>query len=436
MNITSASKVANLSSWRRSRWVMVRCVAAVAIAGAGVGGCASETRTEMSAPKLAEISAADTVEMRDTFRAAIGRMIARAEAEDASQDDTSSGVLDVLAISGGGDYGAFGAGFLVGWGQAADAAHRRPDFDVVTGVSTGALLAPFAYVGTDEACRHVETFYRNPRKDWIKSRGPLFFMPNNPSFMAIRGLERDVRAAVDEPFVAQMAAESAKGKLLIISATDLDLGRQHFWDVGPEAEAAVASGTPDRIDRIMMASAAIPAVFPPVEIDDSLYADGGVTANVFVRLEPHSPDGFVQRWLRAHPGRPLPKVRYWIIINNQLSQPPKTVQPKWMKIAAPSLATSIRSATIAEIRWLAAQVDYVNAVYKSDIEVRVVAIPDEWRAKNSGDFLQETMESLSDLGRQMGADPNSWSVWASPSRPGGVPPREGVVPAPRAGASP
>ncbi len=390
-------------------------------------GCAEPARKSRTDAQLQEIALADSEQARETFRTAIGRLMSRVDRETQSASDSSPAVIDILAMSGGGDFGAFGAGFLVGWGTATDPSYRRPDFDVVTGVSTGALLAPFAFVGTDEACQHVEQFYRDPKKDWIQSRGLLFFLPSNPSFMAIRGLERDIRTAVSEQFVQQIAEQSRQGKILIISATNLDLGRQHFWDVGPEAEAAVSSGKPDRVDRIMMASAAIPAVFPPVELDGALYADGGVTANVFVRLEPHTPDGLLQRWMKERPNTPLPKVRYWVIINNQLTQPPTTVQRKWPAVMSPSLATAIRSATIAEVRWLAAQTDYVNAVYHTDIEVRVTAIPSDWRPKSAGDFLKETMESLSDLGRKMGADPNSWSIWASPSRPGGVPSREGFT---------
>jgi hypothetical protein len=346
----------------------------------------------------------------------IERLIARAVEEQQTASESAPAVLDLLALSGGGDYGAFGAGFLVGWGEAADPAWRRPEFDGVSGVSTGAMLAPFAYVGTDRACRTVENFYRNPKADWVQDRGPFFFFPSNPSFMVIQNLERDLRDAIDGRLVDQMAQQSRKGKVLMISATDLDFGRQKCWDVGAEAEVASASGNRDRLARILMASSAIPVAFPPVDIDGHLYADGGVTANVFLRLDPRSPDGFLQRWIKVHPGRPLPRVRYWIIINNQLAQPPQTVQSRWPAIVSPSLATAIRSATVSEIRWLAAQADYVNAAWNADIEVRVVAIPDDWRPPVAGDFKRETMVSLSDLGRKMGADPKSWRVWAAPDR--------------------
>jgi len=210
-------------------------------------------------------------------------------------------VLNILAMSGGGDWGAFGAGVLVGWGKVSDPALRRPDFDAVTGVSTGAMLAPFAFVGTDEACLTVETFYRNPKKDWTEERGLLFFMPSNPSFMTIPGLTRDLDGVIDEKSVAQMAAQSRAGKVLAISATDLDLGRQRFWEVGTEAQAATVTGNLDRVHHILLASAAIPAVFPPMGVGESIYCDGGVTANVFLKLDWKSPASFIQQWRTANP---------------------------------------------------------------------------------------------------------------------------------------
>ncbi|MBS0195882.1 MAG: patatin-like phospholipase family protein [Planctomycetes bacterium] len=400
----------------------LRCVFQASLLAAAVGlawtacGCGAPPRPTLTDAQLQDRSDADAQESQKVLQSAIGGILTRMEEKARTATDSEPAVLNILALSGGGDYGAFGAGLLVGWGSNPQPAGRRPDFDAVTGVSTGALLAPFAYVGTDEAYLKVESFYRNPRRNWVQDRGLLFFLPHNPSFMIVKGLEKDINLAISKPFVDEMAAQSANGKLLIISATDLDLGRQKFWDVGQVAAAASSTGNLERLHKILMASAAIPAIFPPVAVDDSLYADGGVTANVFLRLDPHSPGGFVQRWIAMHPGKPLPKTRYWIIINNQLSQTPKTVQPKWPAVMAPALATAVRSATIAEVRWLSAQVDYVNAVYDSDIEVWVAAIPDDWRPPAQGAFVKETMESLADLGRKMGADSKSWRRWNTPVR--------------------
>ncbi len=376
-----------------------------------LSGCGAATRPELTAEQLREVSAADLADTQEIFRDGIGRLIARVEREG---KDGAEPIIDILALSGGGDYGAFGAGFLTGWGSVPDPAWRRPEFDVVTGVSTGALLAPFAFVGDEKSLSVVEDFYRNPRKDWVRERGALFFLPSNPSFATIPGLERDIRAVMDAQFVANVADRSSDGALLLVSATDLELGRQKYWNVGVEAEKARVSGNETKMEDMMLASAAIPGVFPPRQIGDSVYADGGVSANVLLKLDPRNPAGFVQRWKAAHAGAPLPKVRYWIIINNQSSHQPKTVQIKWPAVVSPSLATAIRSATLAEVRWLSAQADYVNLKYNAKIEVRVVSIPDEWRPPVEGSFVKESMTSLADLGRKLGADPKSWTLWSAP----------------------
>jgi len=402
----------------RAPGVRLAAGAGLALAAAvALAGCSTaKTRTEHNDAEMKSIGATKMQDAAQTFGRTVGKVIARMERE---SESSGGGTLDFLALSGGGDYGAFGAGFLVGWGQSADPAMRRPDFDVVSGVSTGALLAPFAFVGTDESCAQVESFYRDPKPDWLRERGLLYFLPYNPSLMEIPGLERDIRKAIDGPFIEKIADRSREGKALVVSATDLDFGRQMLWDVGAEAERADTKEGHDKVQRILLASSAIPAIFPPVEIGDSVYADGGVTANVLVKLDVKSPHALIPRWKAMHPGKPLPKVRYWIIFNNQMHQPPKTVQIKWPKVMGPSLATAIRSATIAELRWLAAEADYANAVHGTDIEVRVVAIPDDWRPPVEGDFKVETMKSLTDVGRKLGADPNSWQLWASKDKPQG-----------------
>lgn len=376
-------------------------------------GCGAPARPVMTPDEFQALARTDHQTLVETMSAANDRMVERVDRRIAASSDGTT-TINILALSGGGSNGAFGAGVLVGWGKVTDPEWARPDFDVVTGVSTGAQIAPFAFIGTDERYQEVEDFYRNPKKDWIQERGLLFFLPSNPSFATIPGLSRDVRKAVDQGFVEEIAARSSEGKLLIISATDLDFGRQQVWDVGLEAEEAVRSRDPERVPTIMLASAAIPVAFPPISLEESIYADGGVTANVFVRLDPRNPEAFIPRWMAANPGKPLPKFRYWIIVNNSLAHIPNTVQERWPAIASPAIEISIRSGTLAEINWLAAEADFVNAAYGADIEVRVMAIPNDWRPLVKGSFKKENMDSLADLGEKMGADPASWQVWASP----------------------
>jgi hypothetical protein len=374
---------------------------------------------------------ADAAESAEDFARAVEKVKVRAE-----QKALAGQPLDILALSGGGDWGAFGAGFLVGWGEAPGE-WRRPTFDVVTGVSTGALLAPYALFGDDESCQQIDSFYRNPKDDWVTKRGLLFFLPGRSSLMKIKGLERDVRSEVDREFVDRLARESRAGRVLAISATDADQGAQKLWDLGAEAEAATDDAGIDRVQRILLASAAVPGAFPPVEIGDGLYVDGAVTANVLLRLDPRSPQALFQRWRAEHGDRPMPEIRYWVIINNQLRPAPAVVQPKWTSVVTASLMIASRSATIAQLRWLASEADNINASFGTKITVRVAAIPDDWRPPVAGSFARETMESLADLGRALGSDPSSWMVWASPDHGAELSPVRSIVPQsmPSAGAS-
>ncbi len=383
-----------------ARWTAIAACAVGIFSGTGCGASKRQVRTE---EQLVAMQTAELAAQRSEFSDAMARLLDRVGA-------MADPVLNVIALSGGGDKGAFGAGVLVGWGQAATPEDRRPAFDVVTGVSTGSMLAPFAFVGTDEVCATVENFYRNPRKDWVRSRGPLFFMPSNPSFATIQGLERDVIGGLDNAFIDQIVRASDDGRMLMVASTNLEMGTQRVWKLGHYARLAQAERDPSLVSDLMLASSSIPAAFPARELNGFLHSDGGVTANVLLRLDPDAPEGFLQQWRRRFPERPLPRVRYWILINDQMVQPPQTVQSTWPAVIAPAIATSIRSATMSEIRWLVAQARYVNLAYDADIEVRMISIPLAWRPPVAGTFKEQTMRDLSDIGRRMGADLAAWEL--------------------------
>lgn len=370
-------------------------------------GCGSSRQVPEA--ELVELEKKDDAAFHAEFRAAVDRLFKRIEKRIAESPDKPI-TIDILALSGGGDYGAFGAGLLVGW-KDAPGEFRRPDFDVVTGVSTGSMLAPFAYVGTDESYKAIEDFYRNPRSDWVEMHWPFFFFPTNASFATIPGLTRDIHGALNPEFAKAMAAQSEQGKILLIAASNIDLSKQRYWDMGPLAVQGAKEGNLNEVERRMLASSAIPVVFPPVKIGEFLYVDGGVTANVLLKLDPKAPDGFIQVWRTRFAGKPLPNLRYWIVFNNQVHPAPEVVAERWPSIVSPALAMSIRSGTLAEVRWLASEAMYVNVEYGANIEVRVAAIPDDWRPPVPGDFKKETMDSLAELGQKMGADPTSWTLW-------------------------
>lgn len=190
---------------------------------------------------------------------------------------------DYLAISGGGANGAFGAGFLKGWSKRGN----RPEFEVVTGVSTGALAAPFIFLGTkyDTELEKIYTVYGD--RDIMRSRG--IFGVFGSALYDNAPLRALISNHVTDDVVDAMAAEYRMGRRLLVQTTNIDAQRPVVWDIS----AISASQRQDRRDlivNILLASASIPAVFPPVrlpvhtangEVYEELHVDGGVSAQVF-----------------------------------------------------------------------------------------------------------------------------------------------------------
>lgn len=316
-------------------------------------------------------------------------------------------MLDVLILSGGGDYGAFGSGFLRGWGTVKSPGLQRPEFDAVTGVSTGALIAPFAFVGNDDAYRRVDELYRNPRPTWVRERNLLAFLLNEHPFYDISGLEDEIRQAVDAKLIAEIAAGAENGRVLAVGATNIDFGTQHAFVLSETAQVARTTGEFHAFQDALLASSAIPIAFPPREIEGHLYVDGGLSSNILFSGDPESATGFTALWRARYPDRRMPKIRYWVIVNNQMLAPPKVVQPRWSSIGGPTVDTAIRASTAASLRELSLLVRLQRAS-GIESEWRWVSIPDDWRPPEEGFFNQESMRNLSDLGYRMGCDPTSW----------------------------
>ena len=189
-----------------------------------------------------------------------------------------------LAISGGGDNGSFAAGLLVGWTEAGD----RPVFKLVTGISTGALIAPFAFLGPEYDAKLKEVYTSISPEDIYESR-PFLEIIFSDAAADNAPLLNLVRQLANQDMLDAIAAEYAKGRLLLIATTDLDARRPVIWNIGEIA----ASGHPNALDlfhSILVASASIPGAFPPimfdVEVDGTPYqemhVDGGAMAQTFV----------------------------------------------------------------------------------------------------------------------------------------------------------
>jgi len=187
-----------------------------------------------------------------------------------------------LALSGGGMNGAYGAGFLIGWTARGD----RPNFDIVTGISVGALIAPMAFLGP-RYDRRLERIFANLAVQRTTGPGVLAALLGAPAIADNRSLRSAIAQIVDEQALNEIAAEHRAGRRLFIGTTNLDAERPVVWDIGAIANSNIVNRL-ELVQTIMLASAAVPGIFPPVLIRvnvdghpyDELHVDGGVTQQV------------------------------------------------------------------------------------------------------------------------------------------------------------
>ena len=334
------------------------------------------------------------------------------ESVHAIQQTKPNYTVDFLILSGGGDCGAFGTGFLRGWSSVAPGPLARPVFEGVSGVSTGGFIAPSAFLGTVNDDIKIDNLFRNPQPDWVQLRGMLFFHPDNPSLAEIPGLRRELNSYIDLAFAQRVVEAGASGRQLLIQATDADEGASRTFDCVAAARTAVASGDVTPLRKIISASAAVPAVFSPEEIESDLFIDGIVTGNIFYGFYGgtlKNSETFGSMWKKRYPDSPIPKIRYWVIINNYLRSTVMTAQPQWISLAQRGLEIVTRSFTEITLRNLFLFAEVTRLRGEGECEVRWVAVPPTWQTPNTDQFSVEKMQSLSDLGRSMGENTNSWN---------------------------
>jgi predicted acylesterase/phospholipase RssA len=303
-----------------------------------------------------------------------------------------------LAISGGGQNGAFGAGLLNGW----TATGTRPEFTIVTGVSTGALIAPFAFLGPeyDHVLKEVYTGYST--KDIVKQRGTIKTMLGDAATDSTP-LREKLAYYVDEKVIAAIAAEYKKGRILDIVTTNLDAARPVAWNIG----AIAASDSPyalQLIRDIMLASASIPAAFPPVMFDveadgklyDELHVDGGATSVVF--LYPIGLD--FEKLIKHMDVKGTPKV--YTIRNGKLLRKYTTVKRSTLPIAVRTLDSLMSSVVMGDMYRI-----YL-ATLRDGLDYHLAYIPDSFTEQASESFDKEYMTSLFKLGYDMAMDGYEW----------------------------
>jgi hypothetical protein len=247
--------------------------------------------------------------------------------------------LQLLAISGGGENGAFGAGLLCGWSVQG----TRPTFDLVTGVSTGALSAPFAFLGPnyDPQLRAV---YTETAPHEILLRRSITAALFNDAMADNEPLFRTISRFVDGRMLAGIAAAYDSGRLLLIASTNIDAQVPVIWNIG----AIAKSGHPkaaDTIRRILLASAAIPGAFPPSMIEvtmdgktyQEMHVDGGAVVQTFLY-----PSALTRnRAQRKRAGQPVVDARAFIIRNGRLDPEWAAVERRTLGIVGRAITTMI-----------------------------------------------------------------------------------------------
>jgi predicted acylesterase/phospholipase RssA len=308
--------------------------------------------------------------------------------------------LDLLGISGGGENGAFGAGLLNGWTERGG----RPTFFLVTGVSTGALSAPFAFLGSTRDAQLKSVYTDITLADVLVQRGYAAAIWNDG--MADNSpLFRTISRYVDEALLAEIGRAYDGGRLLLIGTSNLDAQMPVIWNIG----AIARSGHPKALDtvrRILLASSAIPGAFSPVLFDatlegrpfQELHVDGGAFAQVF--LYPNSVSQFRQERLARR--QPVAPVRAWVIRNGRMDPEWASVDRRTLGIAGRAVAAMISSAGYNDV-WR-----IYSAAERDRVNYNLAFIGRDFTVEYDKPFEQAYMRPLYEYGRQRGLRGDAW----------------------------
>lgn len=363
-----------------------------------LAGCGTLSRTDYSAAEATRPNVLDVSDLR--YFADDPSRTLHALRPEAAVD----GKITYLALSGGGANGAFGAGFLAGLSDAG----RRPEFSAVSGVSTGALIAPFAFLGPryDRMLRQLYT--SGIAASLVEGQGPLSILSTAGPFANNR-LKQLVDNYVDEKLLRAIAAERAKGRMLLVITTNLDTQRTNIWDMGKIAQA----GTPEALTlfrNLLTASASIPVIFPPVLIDvetngrhfKEMHVDGGVTSPVLTLPEP-----FLFRG-RSMPG---PPIDLYVLINNKIDHDFQLVRGDTRSIAARSASTLVKVQTRSTI------FDSYNLTRRNNFQFNLAYIGGEFSDGGEDDFSTSYMRALYQYGYTKGLSQKAWVHEPPPELP-------------------
>jgi hypothetical protein len=373
---------------------------------AGLAGCAAPPqRLEPLPPELAEMAELPGIPQARQWGDEPPRELqAWLALPRETLQQTHSGVMgrehDYLVLSGGGGNGAFGAGLLAGW-----SAHgSRPEFQIVSGTSTGALIAPFAFLGPAYDATLREIYTRYATEDLVESRGLLDLLRGDAALSTAR-LRALIAGYLDDEVIAAIATEGARGRSLFVGTTNLDAGRPVVWDITRIA----ALGTPEArelIYDVILASTAIPGAFPPVMIEveangrryDEMHVDGGVTSQLFLASL-----GIDWSDVMAHlEVQGVPDL--YVIRNARVRQDAKAVPRRLVPVMTRTVATLIRAQGIGDLAKLYA----VSGEH--GFNYHVAYIPDSFEGEPAETFDRDYMTRLFEFGYELARSGRQWTV--------------------------
>jgi predicted patatin/cPLA2 family phospholipase len=289
-----------------------------------------------------------------------------------------------LALSAGGEDSAFGAGLLSGLSESG----RRPDYSVVTGVSSGALLASFVFLGASRDVELKRDFTAISAADVFEDRR------TNDSLLDTWPLREFINKRITPQLLADIASEHRRGRRLIIVTTNLDAGRPTAWNMG--AIAAAGGDAALKLFRdVLLATSAIPGLFPPVLIDveangrrfSEMHMDGGLAATIYI-----APDSM----LLASSSLRLPASQITLILNSKLMTEFEVTEPSLVGVLGRSLSVGVKRAT----RSAAILID--AAARRGGTEFNVAYVDNAFDHPSRGMFDPEYMKALFEAGRRQG----------------------------------
>jgi hypothetical protein len=293
-----------------------------------------------------------------------------------------------LILSTGGEDGAFGAGLLSGWSKAG----TRPEFSLVTGVSTGALIAPFAFLGSryDQQLRDAYTTISAVDIFEVGGKGE--------SFLDTWPLHSLIEKRVTPELLKAIAEEHARGRRLFILTTNLDAGRPVAWDIGAIATRGDKQAL-DLVRKVMIAAISIPGAFPPTFIDvegngrkfAEMHVDGGLADQFYV-----APNSMLVSTATSR----LPATDFYIIANMKLNSDFQLTERTTLSILGRTVSTAIKFVTRNAI-------DRAYATAKrSGIGFYVAYVDPSFSAPARGAFDPDYMKALYEVGFAKGAGPD------------------------------